>query len=114
MVRPRQLVLSEYERASKLADLAHAIRLRREDLGLRQDELAALAGCSTKFISFVERAKPSIRIDKLLDVLAVLGLDLELKLGGGRLVTESALGLAQEETGVRSSRELARARREDR
>lgn len=91
MTRPRKLNLSEHERASKMAQVAQAIRLRREDLGLRQDELADLAECSARFISSLERAKPSIQLDKLLDVLAVLGLDLELKPGRGRAVVDPNL-----------------------
>lgn len=76
MVRPRKLTLSESERASKLAELATAVRLRREELGLRQGELADLAECSAKFISMLEHAKPTLQVDKLLDVLAVLGIEL--------------------------------------
>ncbi|WP_020520983.1 helix-turn-helix domain-containing protein [Catelliglobosispora koreensis] len=85
MVRPRKLQLPNDERTSKLAALAQAVRSRRETLGLRQDELAALAGCSTSFVSFVERAKPTIQVGKLLDVLAVLGLDLSVVPGTGRI-----------------------------
>jgi HTH-type transcriptional regulator / antitoxin HipB len=86
MVRKRRLVLSESERSSKLASLAHAIRERREDLGLRQDELADLAECSTRFISTLERAKPTVQLDKLLTVLTVLGFELVLSPGRGGIV----------------------------
>lgn len=88
MARPRKLELSDDERGSKLADLAHLVRLRREELGLRQDELAALAGCSKTFVSFVERAKPTVQVGKLLDVLEVLGFDLKVVPGRGALVAE--------------------------
>lgn len=85
MVRPRKLQLPNDERTSKLTALALVVRSRREGLGLRQDELAALAGCSTSFVSFIERAKPTIQVGKLLDVLAVLGLDLTVVPGTGRI-----------------------------
>jgi len=52
------------------------VRARRRALHLKQEELAELAGCSTRFVHTVEAGKPSIRLDKLLDVLQVLGLRL--------------------------------------
>jgi HTH-type transcriptional regulator / antitoxin HipB len=85
----RNLKLTENERASRLADLAMLIRSRREDFGLRQDELADLAGCSTRFISMAEHAKPTLQIDKLLDVLAVLGLELVVRPGHGTIIAGS-------------------------
>lgn len=45
-------------------------------MGLRQEELAELAGCSTRFVHTVEAGKPTVRLDKLTDVLGVLGLRL--------------------------------------
>lgn len=75
--------LSQPERRTNA--LAHAVRERREDLGLRQVELAALAGCSERFVHTIENGKPSLRLDKVLDVLEVLGLDLEVTAGGGRI-----------------------------
>lgn len=83
-VRPRKLNLSEQERASNLVDVAEAVRIRREELGLRQDELADLAGCATRTVSMLEHAKPTLRVDKLLDILAVLGFELVLHPGKSR------------------------------
>ena len=59
-------------------------------LGLRQEELAELAGCSTRFVHTVEAGKQSLRLDKLIDVLAALGL--------GLVVRRSAPGIAAELT----------------
>jgi HTH-type transcriptional regulator / antitoxin HipB len=61
------------------------VRSRREGLGLRQAELADLAGCSTRFVHEVEAGKETARLDKVLDVLEVLGLDLALVPGAGRI-----------------------------
>lgn len=69
----------------RVADLAHAVRGRREELGLRQSELADLAGCSQRFVHTVENGKASLRLDKVLDVLEVLGLDLLMAPGRGRV-----------------------------
>lgn len=97
MVRRRKLLLSERERASKLAQLAHIVRQRREDLGLRQVELAELAECSTRFVSALERAKPTVRFDKVLDVLATLGYELVLHRGRGGLVAQLPVPVRPEE-----------------
>ena len=69
------------KRASPAALLSAALRAQRKALGLTQHELARLAGCGPDFIYDLESAKPTIRLDKLLDVLAVLGLELRLDVG---------------------------------
>jgi len=61
------------------------VRARREALGLRQSELADLAGCSARFVHTLEGGKGTVRLDKVLDVLEVLGLSLELTSGTGRI-----------------------------
>jgi y4mF family transcriptional regulator len=61
--------------------LADLVRLRRERLGLRQDELADLAGCSTRFVHTVEAGKQTLRLDKLITVLNALGLGLVVRRG---------------------------------
>jgi HTH-type transcriptional regulator / antitoxin HipB len=58
--------------------LALEVGARRRTLGLRQAELAELAGTSTRFVYEVERGKPSLRLDKLVDLLDVLGLEITL------------------------------------
>ncbi|MDP2956112.1 MAG: type II toxin-antitoxin system Y4mF family antitoxin [Longimicrobiales bacterium] len=67
----------------RVAVLAEVVRGRREELGLRQSELADLAGCSPRFVHTVEHGKASLRLDKVLDVLEVLGLDLLVAPGQG-------------------------------
>ncbi len=58
------------------SSIAETFRQRRRQLGLQQSEVAALAGVSEDFVSFVENAKPTIRLDKLEAVLKVVGLRL--------------------------------------
>lgn len=70
---------------SRVASLARIVRGRREELGLRQSELADLAGCSERFIHTIEHGKSSLRMDKVLDVLEVLGLDLLVASGRGQV-----------------------------
>ncbi len=54
--------------------LGQAIRRRRKSLGLTQRQLADFAGCGSVYIHMLESGKPTIRIDKLLVVLKILGL----------------------------------------
>jgi y4mF family transcriptional regulator len=75
-----------HDRASPHHALASAVRERRRELGLDQVELAELANCSTRFIHSVEAGKPSLRLDKLLDVLRVLGLSLRVVRGDGAVL----------------------------
>ncbi|MGF7234925.1 MAG: type II toxin-antitoxin system Y4mF family antitoxin [Frankia sp.] len=62
--------------------LGRAVRLRRQSLGLRQEQLADLAGCSERFVHTLETGKATVRLDKVLDVLTTLGLTLTV--GRGR------------------------------
>ena len=68
--------------------LARAVRARRKRLGVSQLELARLAKVGPVFIYDVESGKATLRLDKLLDVLAVLGLELVVREGNSRLTTE--------------------------
>ena len=69
---------------------AEAVRLRRRALGLRQDELAALAGVSERFVYALENGKQSVQLDKVVAVLSALGLHLELHRGGAGEVAPGA------------------------
>lgn len=73
------------ESPPRLAALADSVRARRKALGLRQDELADLADCSTRFVHMLEQGKPTVRLDKVLDVLAVVGLGLRVQPGHGEI-----------------------------
>lgn len=66
------------DRADSLSTVPGQVRARRRELGLTQHEVADLAGVSTRFVHTVETGKPSLRLDRLLQVLDVLGLGLEL------------------------------------
>ena len=60
----------------RASEIGAFVRSRRRKLGLKQTELAELAGCSARFVHTVEAGKTTVRLDKLLDVLDVLGLEL--------------------------------------
>jgi y4mF family transcriptional regulator len=63
--------------------LASAVRSRRKTLGVTQIELARLAGCGPVFVYGLETGKKTLRLDKLLAVLEVLGLELVIAEGKG-------------------------------
>ena len=66
--------------------LAAALRRRRKTLGLSQIELGRFAGCGPDFIYDLEQGKPTLRLDKVLAVLSILGL--QVTLGPGKSVLE--------------------------
>lgn len=64
--------------AKEAGEIGQAIRRARESLGLRQDELALAAGVSTRVVHQVESGKPTSRLDSLIPLLAILGLELRV------------------------------------
>jgi HTH-type transcriptional regulator/antitoxin HipB len=61
--------------------LGPLIRGRRKELGLNQTELAEVARTSLRFVSELERGKPTAQLDGVLRVLAALGIRLEASIG---------------------------------
>lgn len=59
--------------------LGALIRKRRTELGLNQTELAAVAQTTLRFVSELERGKPTAQLDGVLRVLAALGIELEAR-----------------------------------
>ena len=51
-------------------------RARRKRLGLTSADLAGLAGTGNRFVVELEAGKPTLQLQKVLDVLQVLGIDL--------------------------------------
>jgi HTH-type transcriptional regulator / antitoxin HipB len=81
--------------AARVAALARAVRARRKALKLTQIDLSRLAGCGPDFVYDLEAGKATLRLDKLLDVMAVLAL--ELVVGEGKAVLRVAPELASRE-----------------
>ena len=61
------------------AELGRRIRQERRRQKLRQDELAALCGVGTRFVSELENGKPGAEIGRCLRILAALGLELDIR-----------------------------------
>lgn len=62
--------------------LGEAIRKRRKELGYTQAYLSDFAGLSVSFISDLERGKATAEIGKTIDLINLLGLDLEVEKRG--------------------------------
>jgi HTH-type transcriptional regulator/antitoxin HipB len=58
-------------------DLAKVVKLARKKQGLSQIELAGLSGLGRRFISELERGKPTAQVAKVLLILNILGIGLE-------------------------------------
>ncbi|BAU95618.1 transcriptional regulator [Corynebacterium suranareeae] len=61
-------------------EIGMALLKARKDLGLRQAELADLAGVSERFIRDVEKGKATVQLNKVIDVLSVLGLEMTIEI----------------------------------
>jgi y4mF family transcriptional regulator len=85
MARQRKSHADLRVRADQRGLLAGAVFARREQLGLRQEELAELADCSARFVHDLEGGKTTVQLDKVLAVLDALGLGLALTDGGDRV-----------------------------
>lgn len=59
--------------------LAESVRRQRRVLRLTQVQLANLSGCGPDFIYDLERGKSTLRLDKLVGVLEMLGLTLKVE-----------------------------------
>jgi HTH-type transcriptional regulator/antitoxin HipB len=67
--------------------LSSAVRERRRALNLTQIELCNLAGCGPAFPYALENGKNTLRFDKVVAVLHILGLQLVIEPGQDELVT---------------------------
>lgn len=65
-------------RVANTVELGTAIRARRRQRGLTQAELAGLCGVSVRFVSEVERGRPTAGVALVLRLCARLGLDVQL------------------------------------
>src|SRR5437899_711345 len=74
-----------------VARLARAIRARRKSLKTTQKEVALLANCGPDFLYDLENGKSTLRLDKVLEVMNVLGLELVVRRGKDGIVIDAAL-----------------------
>lgn len=63
-------------------DLGRLARQVRKQQQLTQRDLAGLAGSGPRFMVELEQGKPTIQLQKVLDVLALLGLEVVIRRKG--------------------------------
>lgn len=54
------------------------VRAAREQLGLRQEDVALASGVGVRFVGDLERGKATVELDRALRVAAAVGLDVRL------------------------------------
>ncbi|WP_260986285.1 type II toxin-antitoxin system Y4mF family antitoxin [Bordetella genomosp. 13] len=63
-------------------DIGRLIQATRKAQGMTQLDVAGLAGLGNRFIVELEQGKPTVQTQKVLDVLALLGLEVGIRAKG--------------------------------
>ena len=66
----------------RMEDLGVLIQNARKEQGMTQIDVAGLAGFGNRFIVDLEKGKETIQMQKAMDVLALLGLELVIRKKG--------------------------------
>jgi HTH-type transcriptional regulator / antitoxin HipB len=66
------------------AELGALVRAQRKRLALKQLDIAGLGNTGNRFIVDLENGKPTVQLQKVLDIMALLGLELVVRLKSGR------------------------------
>ena len=61
------------------ADIGQVVRAQRQSQGLRQIDLAGIGNTGNRLIVDIEKGKPTVQLQKVLDVLELLGLELTVR-----------------------------------
>ena len=77
-----------YGKISTTAELGRLVRQSRKAAGVLQVDAAGMSGVGVRFLSELERGKPTVELGKVLQVLQRLGLEIWIaprghSLGGG-------------------------------
>lgn len=67
------------KKIDSIGDLADFIKKHRKAIGMTQVDLAGASGLGVRFIGDLERGKPTCEIGKTLQVLTMLGVELEVR-----------------------------------
>jgi HTH-type transcriptional regulator / antitoxin HipB len=59
-------------------DFGRALRVRRRDLGLTQEEIASVIGVNRRVLGELERGKGTVQLQIAIEAARALGLDVEL------------------------------------
>ena len=62
-----------------ISDIGMKVREKRRAKGMTQRDLALWCGVGVRFLSELERGKPTLEISKAIKVLAMLGMDIHIE-----------------------------------
>ena len=65
-------------------ELGAIVRAQRKHLALKQLDIAGLGNTGNRFIVDLENGKPTVQLQKVLDIMALLGLELVVRTKAGR------------------------------
>jgi DNA-binding XRE family transcriptional regulator len=73
------LLPSDYMIVRAPIDLGNALRARRRELGLSQEEISSVIGVNRRVIGELERGKGTAQLQIAMEAARALGLDIELE-----------------------------------
>ena len=62
---------------TSVKDIGLLIKEKRKRINMTQKEAASIAGVGVRFLSELENGKPTLEIDKVLNVARLFGMDIE-------------------------------------
>lgn len=62
-----------------VADVGKMVREQRQGLNLRQIDLAGIGNTGNRLIVDIEKGKPTVQLQKVLDILDLLGLEVVVR-----------------------------------
>jgi HTH-type transcriptional regulator/antitoxin HipB len=71
-------------KVSNAKELGALVRLRRKQAGLTLKDAAGMAGVGIRFLSELERGKPTLQLGLAIEVLQLFGLELHVRARGER------------------------------
>lgn len=71
-------------KVSNTKELGALVRQRRKEAGLTLKDAAGMAGVGIRFLSELERGKPTLQLGLVIEVLQLFGLELHVRARGER------------------------------
>lgn len=76
------MTIPHEQKIFSVADFGHVVQSTRKEQGLTQMDIAGLAHTGSRYIVDLEKGKPTIQMQKALEVLELLGLELVIRKKG--------------------------------
>ena len=62
---------------TSIKEIGILVKEKRKKINMTQKEAASIAGMGLRFLSELENGKPTLEIDKVLNVARIFGIDIE-------------------------------------